>query len=133
MFEATHISLFIARRPTEVYAFASNPLNLPRWATGLATAEIRWQRDAWIAQAPFGAVKITFAEPNAFGVMDHDVELESGQTFHNPMRVIANGAGSEFIFTLLRQPEMSDDQFATDKLAIETDLKRLKELLEAPH
>jgi len=62
--------------------------------------------------------------------MDHDVKLESGVTIHNPMRVVPNGDGSEFIFTLIRQPGMSDAQFAKDKAAVETDLKTLKDLLE---
>jgi uncharacterized protein YndB with AHSA1/START domain len=31
-----HISVYIARRPAEVYEFASDPMNLPRWAAGLA-------------------------------------------------------------------------------------------------
>jgi hypothetical protein len=34
------------------------------------------------------------------------------------------------VFTLIRQPGMSDAQFATDKVAIENDLKTLKALLE---
>jgi hypothetical protein len=46
------------------------------------------------------------------------------------MRVVPNGEGSEFVFTLIRRPEMSDDQFAKDKAAVENDLKTLKELLE---
>ena len=62
--------------------------------------------------------------------MDHDVKLESGVTIHNPMRVVPNGEGSEFMFTLIRQPGMSDGQFAEDKAAVESDLKTLKDLLE---
>lgn len=130
MHDVRHISIYIDRTPGEVYAFVSNPENLPRWAAGLATSEIRREGNAWIADAPFGRVRVTFAEANAFGVMDHDVELASGLVVHNPMRVVPNGAGSEFIFTLLRQPGMSDDQFAEDARAIETDLRTLKRLLE---
>ena len=71
-----------------------------------------------------------FAPPNSLGVMDHDVTLESGVTVHNPMRVVPNGEGSEFVFTLIRQPGMSDEQLARDKAAVESDLKTLKGLLE---
>jgi len=46
------------------------------------------------------------------------------------MRVVPNRDGSEFIFTLIRQPGMSDAQFAKDKAAVEIDLKTLKDLLE---
>jgi polyketide cyclase/dehydrase/lipid transport protein len=125
-----HVSVSIARPPAEVYEFASDPRNLPRWAAGLAGAEVRNDGDDWIADAPFGQVRVRFAQRNSFGVMDHDVTLESGVTVHNPMRVVPNGEGSEFVLTLIRRPEMSDEQFAHDKAAIEKDLTTLKDLLE---
>ena len=128
--DVQHISVYIARRPAEVYEFASDPRNLPRWAAGLARSEVRKDGDEWVADAPFGTVRLRFAERNAFGVMDHDVKLESGVTVHNPMRVVPNGAGSEFVFTLIRQPGMSEAQFARDKAAVEKDLATLKGLLE---
>jgi hypothetical protein len=130
MQEVLHLSVYIARPPAEVYEFASDPRNLPRWAAGLARSEVRRDGDDWVADAPFGRVKVRFAERNALGVMDHAVELESGVTIHNPMRVVPNGAGSEFVFTLLRQPGMSDGQFARDRTAVEQDLRTLKDLLE---
>jgi carbon monoxide dehydrogenase subunit G len=131
MHDVKHISIYIHRTPEDVYTFASNPAKLPTWAAGLAQSEVRKDGDVWIAEAPFGKVKIRFAQANSFGVMDHDVELESGVAVHNPMRVVPNGNGSEFIFTLLRQPGMSDDQFADDAQAVAKDLLTLKALLES--
>ena len=130
MYDVKHISTYIHRTPDAVYAFAANPENLPVWAAGLTRSEIRKSGDAWIAEAPFGTVKIRFVNANTFGVMDHDVELESGVIVHNPMRVVPNGEGSEFIFTLLRQPGMADDQFLEDAEAVTKDLRTLKEILE---
>jgi hypothetical protein len=130
MRDVKHISTYIDRRPNEVYAFAADPGNLPRWAAGLAGAEVTKEGDEWIMEAPFGRVRVRFAEQNTFGVMDHDVMLESGVTVHNPMRVVPNGEGSEFLFTLIRQPGMSDEQFAKDQAAVEKDLHALKDLLE---
>ncbi len=130
MHDVQHLSTYIARRPSEVYEFASNPRNLPLWAVGLARSEVDRDGDEWIVEAPFGKVRMRFAERNAFGVMDHDVTLESGTTVHNPMRVVPHGEGSELLFTLMRQPGMSDEQFAKDKAAVEADLKTLKRLLE---
>jgi len=130
MHDVQHISVSIARRPAEVYEFASDPRNLPRWAAGLARSEVRRDGDEWVADAPFGKIRVRFVQRNSFGVMDHDVKLESGVSIHNPMRVVPNGEGSEFVFTLIRQPGMSDGQFAKDKAAVENDLKTLKDLLE---
>jgi hypothetical protein len=76
-------------------------------------------------------VRVKFAPRNRFGVMDHDVTLDSGVTVHNPMRVVPNGEGSEFMFTLIRRPGVSDAEFAEDRAAVERDLQRLKELLES--
>jgi len=130
MHDVQHISVYIARPPAQVYEFASDPRNLPRWAAGLARAEVKRDGDEWVADAPVGKIRVRFVQRNSFGVMDHDVKLESGVTIHNPMRVVPNGDGSEFIFTLIRQPGMSDAQFARDKDAVEIDLKTLKDLLE---
>jgi hypothetical protein len=129
MHDVQHISVYIARPPVEVYEFASDPRNLPRWATGLASSEVKRDGDDWIADAPFGTVRVRFVQRNSFGVMDHDVTLASGVTVHNPMRVVPNRDGSELVFTLIRQPGMSDGQFAKDRAAVENDLKALKDLL----
>ena len=130
--DVRHLSIYIARQPSDVYEFASDPANLPRWAAGLARSEVTRTGDTWIVEAPFGKATIRFAPKNELGVMDHDVELESGATVRNPMRVVPNGEGSEFIFTLFRRPDMSDNQFAEDRRAVEADLRTLKELLERP-
>ncbi len=130
MHDVQHVSVSIHRRPADVYEFASDPRNLPCWAAGLARSEVRQEGDEWVADAPFGKVRVKFAQKNPHGVLDHDVRLESGVTIHNPMRVVPNGEGSEFIFTLIRQPGTSDQKFAADKAAVEKDLRTLKELLE---
>jgi hypothetical protein len=127
--QVRHISVSIERPPNDVYAFVSNPENLPKWATGLGSS-IKNVRGEWIADAPMGNVKVKFSEKNKFGVLDHEVVLESGVSINNPMRVIANGKGSEIFFTLIRQPETSDEKFAQDAQWVEKDLKILKGLLE---
>jgi uncharacterized protein len=115
LLEARHVSVSIERPPAQVYSFAADVANLPRWASGLANF----------------TGKVRFVEENSYGVLDHDVELPSGQTVHNPMRVVPNGAGSELTFTLIRQPEMSTEQFAADANTVHADLVKLKRLVEA--
>lgn len=78
-----------------------------------------------------GKVTVRFTENNTLGVLDHDVILESGATVHNPMRVMANGDGSEVAFSLFQRPEMSDEAFAADAAAVTRDLAKLKHVLEA--
>jgi hypothetical protein len=128
-YQVKHISVSINRLPQEVYAFVSNPENLPKWATGLG-GSIGQVQGEWIADSPMGKINIRFAEKNTLGVLDHEVVLESGVRIENPMRVIPNGEGSEIFFSLIRQPEMTDEKFAEDAEWVEKDLKLLKGLLE---
>jgi hypothetical protein len=127
--EVRHIAVSINRPANEVYEFAANPENLPRWATGLG-GSIRREKGEWVADGPMGRVRIRFAERNGFGILDHDVILDSGVTFHNPMRVLPSGRRSEVIFTLLRQPDVTDEKFSEDANWVEKDLKILKAVLE---
>lgn len=130
VFKSQHISVTILCPPGNVYLFASNPENLPRWAAGLADASIEKVGANWVTDSPMGQIKIKFAEPNLLGVMDHDVTLSSGAIVHNPFRVLKNGKGSEVVFTLFRQPQMTDDEFRKDADMVNKDLLKLKFLLE---
>jgi len=128
--EVKFINVTILRSSDEVYAFIANPENLPRWASGLSGSIQRVGSD-WIAESPMGKIRIKFADRNSFGVVDHDVTLSSGMVVYNPMRVLKNNEGSEVVFTLFRQPNMSDEQFAQDEAWIKKDLATLKSILEA--
>jgi uncharacterized membrane protein len=126
-FSAKHISVSINRSAAQVYDFASNPENLPKWAAGLSIKKVD---EDWVAESPMGTVKVKFAEKNKFGVLDHDVTLPSGVKVNNPMRVFPNNDGSELVFTLYRRPGVSDQEFAEDAKVVEKDLAKLKTLLE---
>ena len=128
-FKSVHISVSIDRPADTVYEFTSNPENLPKWAAGLGDSIKNVDGD-WIAESPRGRIKIKFADKNKFVVLDHDVYLPSGTKFYNPMRVFPNNDGSELIFTLYRQPDMSEQMFAEDADAVTRDLRKLKTLLE---
>lgn len=126
-----HLSTYIDRTVDDVYAYASDPANLPAWAHGLGES-IEEVGDHWVAEfSPMGRVVITFTARNELGVLDHDVTLPSGETVYNPVRVIVSDEGSEVVFTLRRRPEMSDADFERDADMVAADLARLKELMES--
>ncbi len=84
--DVKHISVTIINRVWgDVYEYASNPENLPRWAAGLSRG-IEKIGEHWLADSTMGKIKISFAERNKFGILDHDVILESGIRFYNPKR-----------------------------------------------
>ena len=127
--QARHLGMAIERPAAEVYEFARQPENLVLWASGLGS--IRRERGRWVAENPSGRLRLRFARRNAWGVLDHWVQLENGTEIYIPLRVIGTGNSCELVFTLLRQPDMTDAQFETDGDWIMRDLTRLKQLLEA--
>lgn len=129
MSKSQHLSTYIERPAAEVYAYVVSPSNLPTWAAGLS-GSIEQREGRWFADSPMGEVEVTFVPENPYFVLDHDVKLPDGTTFHNPMRVIAAGSGCEVVFTLRRRPDQSDEDYEADATAIRTDLATLKRLLE---
>ncbi|MET9814306.1 SRPBCC family protein [Streptomyces sp. NPDC006355] len=124
-----HLSISVDRPAQEVYDYVSDPGNIPGWAPGLARSVERLD-GRWVGESPMGRVVIVFTPRNDFGVLDHDVTLPSGETVRNPMRVIADGPGCEVVFTLRRQPWMSDEEFRRDAEAVSADLAALKRVME---
>ena len=124
------LSVSINRPTEEVYGFVANPENLPRWAPGLCTS-VRKVEGGWVVETPQGPLPFRFEGRNSLGVLDHYVTVPSGEELYMPMRVVANGGGSELLFTLFRLPEMTDEQFAADADLVQRDMETLKELLES--
>ncbi len=128
--EAKIVHTSIDRDWREVYAFMARPENMQRWASGLSSGLTR-EGDHWLAPGPLGNARVRFAPQNTFGVVDHLVTLEDGTEVNNALRVVPNGAGAEVMFTLLRQPGMSAEQFAGDAGWVAKDLATLKSIMES--
>ena len=128
---ARTISVSIACPPAHVYAFVVDPANFPRWATSFVQA-VRRTEAGWVCDTPAGPIGIRFVERNDVGVLDHYVTPAPGVEIYSPMRVLANGSGSEVVFTLFQLPEATDDAFAEDAAMVARDLATLKRVLERP-
>ncbi|MBE9404068.1 SRPBCC family protein [Brachybacterium sp. Marseille-Q2903] len=130
MSETRHVTAIIDRPANEVYDFARDPKNLPRWASGLGGTDVQHEVEQWSMNTPMGRVLISFVPENPYGVLDHSVTLPSGESTLNPMRVIPlDEQRSEVVFTLHRGT-MADEEFATDAEAVAEDLAELKQILE---
>jgi hypothetical protein len=127
--ESRTISVRIDRPFDKVYEFLVDPSKWNQWAFGLGK-NIRRSQDGWIADSDGGVATVQFTPRNNFGVVDHTVIRPSGQRVYVPMRLIANGSGCELLFTLFREPNMSDAQFASDAGFVQRDLDGLKKLFE---
>ena len=128
--ESRHLSVHIRRPAVEVYAFASDPANLPRWAPGLGRSVVQ-ESGSWFVETPEGRVQVTFAPPNAFGVLDHEVVTPSGGTVYVPLRAIPDGDGCEVVLTLRRPPGATDAEIDRDTALVTGDLALLRQVLEA--
>ena len=111
--ESRTLSVRIERPVADVSAFLADPKNFAAWAAGLDLEQ-----------------EIVFSQPNPFGIADHTVLLPGGGEVYVPLRAIRNGTGAEVLFTLFRQPEMTDAAFARDAEAVQKDLVTLKGVLE---
>ena len=125
VFPARYVATSINAPVAAVYGFASDPRNLPVWASGIGD-DVEQRDGTWFA----GDWAIEFAPQNDFGVLDHTVTLPNGDSFFNPMRTFANDTGSEVVFTLYRMPGVTDEAFEADAATIARDLDTLKILLE---
>ena len=128
--ESKQISESIDRSAADVYRYASDPANLPAWAPGLGSS-VENIDGHWFVETPAGRAGFVFVERNELGVLDHEVTLPSGDVIYNPMRVVPNGDGCDVVFTLRRLPDMSDEDFERDAILVQSDLTRLKQVLEA--
>lgn len=121
---SVHVSRVIPAPASVVYDYAVDPGNLPVWAAGLAQSNVVVDGDILRVHSPMGEVTVRFVARNDLGVLDHDVTLPTGAVVTNPLRVVAHPEGSEIVFTV-RQLDLSDEEFARDVAAVESDLDRL--------
>jgi hypothetical protein len=126
--EVVHTSILAP--PRDVVVFLSDVNNWQTWAPWIRSVSRMFVRD-WTIDTDAGLMHIHFVEPNAFGVLDHEVRLESGLTVFNSMRVLPNGSGSELVMTLFQQPNVSTEEFERDIRAVTDDLARLRDVVEA--
>lgn len=128
-FKAVTLTISIERDARQVYDFVSDLGNLPKWAKTFCRG-IKKTGGKWMIETPQGVMGMRIAVRNQFGVLDHYVLPPHGGEVFVPMRVVASGPGSEVLFTLFHRPEMSSEQFFSDRALVEQDLKTLKEIME---
>ena len=132
MMESRTLTVSIDRDWRKAYEEIWRPQDFSKWASGLSQSDLEKDGDRWWkTSGPEGPIRIQFSDHNAFGVMDHHVDLGDGRTVYVPMRVVANVDGAEVLFTLFREKDVSDERFAADVAWVERDLMSLKALAEA--
>ena len=122
-------TMTINAAPKAVFEFVGNGANLPKWAIGFAKA-VRPHDDRWIVTTGQGelALAINLHEPT--GTVDFRMEAAPGVEAVAYTRAVPNGRGTEFLFTQLQHPGISDAMFDQLVRAVSHELVALRALLE---
>ncbi len=119
----------IEATPDKVYAFLSDPLNWPEYAV-VNLRSVSPGRDGWFkAVTRFGEGEIKVNGVKEFGILDH-VWRDPQASWQVFARVVPNGEGSTVMMTLFQPPVMTDQQFNDAMKEMDTEMAKLKEILE---
>ena len=123
-------SIDIASPPNRVLEFVADPEQLPLWAIGFCR-EIRRDGEGWIVTTPAGDEIPMRSQANPeLGVVDTSWELGlvNGRAFS---RVVPNGAGADYVFTMVRPDGMPDEMFEAQGEELAREFTVLKARLES--
>jgi hypothetical protein len=119
-------TITIAAPPSAVHAYVTDLERLPEWAIGFAKA-VRAEGDGHVVTLASGEQQRVRMEADpSTGVADFVL----GDDGRAPSRVLALGAGSVYVFTVLQAPGMSDELVDAQATALEHELQVLKARLE---
>ncbi|MFG1174739.1 polyketide cyclase [Erwiniaceae bacterium CAU 1747] len=129
MLSSHTLSIAIPRNWVDLYETIWKPEFFPEWVSGLSNTPLEQDGNIWRGKGPQGAINVRFTEHNPYCIMDHYVDTGLSKEIFVPMRIVANGSGSQVLITLFRQPLLSDERFAQELERIRQDLQTLHTLL----
>jgi hypothetical protein len=121
-------SVTIAAEPGAVLRFVADPVNLPRWAPGFAPA-VHEHQGRWFVAGDRGEFEIIVIASDELGTFDLWPAADPRRGIRT--RVIANGDGSEYVFTLLLDDGIGADALARQIAVVDQELDTVRALLEA--
>jgi uncharacterized protein YndB with AHSA1/START domain len=122
-------TISIAAPPNAVLDFVADPRHLPQWAPGFARA-VRPAPEAgqWLVDDGDREFSIAMPVDRAHGTVDI---LRPGDTRRGAyMRVVPNGAGSEYVFTLVFPDGVPEPAVAAQMQTVEAELATVRSLIE---
>ncbi|TWD81734.1 polyketide cyclase/dehydrase/lipid transport protein [Kribbella amoyensis] len=116
-------SLAIDAPPATVLDFLADPRNLPRWAPGVAKS-VRVDGDDWLLDNGETEVRITPRTSLRHGTVD----LLTGPGAGVFTRVLPNGDGSEYQFTLFFPADTPEAAVEDQLKIVEAELRTVRDL-----
>jgi hypothetical protein len=120
-------SISIAADPAEVLAFLADPHNLPRWAPAFARSVT--ERDGQLlVDTGQGELPISLSVSPERGTVDVLSAAEPRVGAFS--RVLPNGDGSEYLFTLLFAPDADETAVQAQLAVVDQELETVRALCE---
>jgi Polyketide cyclase / dehydrase and lipid transport len=124
-------SITIAAPPEAVFAVVADLARLPSWAIGFAE-DIRQDGGRWLVRTGGGReVPIRVDADPGRGTVDYYMRVEPGGEVPAATRVVANGAGAEYVFTMFQPPGLPDEAFEAQIGELARELTVLKARVES--
>jgi uncharacterized protein YndB with AHSA1/START domain len=126
---STH-TITISSPPDQVFAFVADPHKLPVWAIGFCR-DIVEDGDHWLVTTPSGErIPMRSVASSELRVLDSSWELGPQLEGRAYTRVVANGEGATYVFTMVQPEGMADAFFEAQGAELERELTVLKAHLE---
>jgi hypothetical protein len=129
MSEVYTASTVIRRPPEQVFEFARKPENQPRWAINFVKSTEPIGAGKYRMQTPYGPMTYRVDADPAHGTIDFVFDTPAGSNVL-PARVVPHAAGSMFLFTITRAPQMDDGAWSEGQTGLDGELAELKRILE---
>ena len=120
-------SLSINTPPEIVFALVSDPRRLPDWAPSFASA-VTPAGQEWVIESGEDQFRMRVRLSREHGTIDLFRPEDGNRGAY--MRVLSNGAGSEFVFTLIFPAGTPDELIAEQMTTVETELRAVRDLCE---
>jgi Polyketide cyclase / dehydrase and lipid transport len=120
-------SITIQAPPEDVLRFVADPFNLARWAPRFAPSV--HERDGhWFIAGDFGKREIVVTASVECGTFDLWPASDPRRGIRT--RVIANGDGSEYLFTVLVDDEIEPDALADQLRVVDQELAAVRQFVQ---
>lgn len=120
----------IAADPQAVLDLIADPTNLPRWAPGFATSVREGPEATWTVTTGERSATVRVAVSRASGTVD--LLPVGGRPGGAYLRVLANGGGSELVFTLVFPATVATPAVDAQMAIVAAELDTVRRLCEAP-
>lgn len=111
------------------FDFINDPENWPKWAI-VNMKSVKPATDGWYeTETRQGKGQLKMVSNKSLDLLDH-VWKDPQASWTVPARIVPNGDDSTFMMTFFQPPALDDEAFDTAAKEVDTELARLKEILE---